>query len=76
MIITTLDPVSLNDVIDTEHAPCLIEGEGDSATKIYFESEENRLEYLAVPAHGFDGMSGPGTIRDALAENPDSGSIL
>jgi hypothetical protein len=75
MIINTLDPVSLNDAIDTVNAPCLIEGEGDSALKVCFESGEHRLEYLAIPVHGSDGMSGPGRIQDAMAENPDTGSI-
>jgi hypothetical protein len=45
MITTTLDPISLNDVIDIENAPYIVEGEGQNALKIYFESEANRLEY-------------------------------
>ena len=75
MIITTLDPISLNDVTDTENAPFIIEGEGDSALKIYFECEENRLEYLAIPLHGSDGLSGLNRIYDAMAGNPNTGSI-
>jgi hypothetical protein len=45
MIITTLDPISLNDVSDTETAPVLIKGRGDGTLKIYFEYEHNRQEY-------------------------------
>ena len=43
---TTLDPMSLNDVTDLENSPYIIEGEGDAAMKIYFESDKNRDDYL------------------------------
>ena len=39
MRISTLDPMSLNDVKDVEAAPYVIEGEGDNAIQLYFESE-------------------------------------
>ena len=42
MRISTLDPISMNDVIDTETAPFTIDGD----LKIYFESEANKKEYL------------------------------
>lgn len=45
MITTTLDPISLNDVIDTETAPYLVEQDGDTVLKIYFETEANRARY-------------------------------
>ena len=75
MITSTLDPISLNDVTDTENAPYVIEGTGDSALKIYFECEANRQEYPAIPMHSSDGMSGLGKIYDEMADNPDTGSI-
>ena len=75
MITTTLDPISLNDVTSTENAPCVIEGEGDNALIIYFESEENRQQYLSIPVHGSDGISSLKKIYDDMAENPDTGSI-
>ncbi len=75
MITTTLDPISLKDVTDTENAPYEIEGEGDNALKIYFESEENRQKYLSIPVHGSDGISNLKKIYDDMAENPDTGSI-
>ena len=75
MITTTLDPISLNDVTDTENAPCVIEGQGDGALKIYFESEENKQEYLDTPLHGSEDMSGLKKIYDDMADNPDTGSI-
>lgn len=77
MNIHTLDPITLNDVTDLENAPYVIEGEGSGAIKIYFESEENKLEYLGTPIHGSDGEAGSAMkkIFDEMAENPDTGSI-
>ncbi len=75
MITTTLDPISLNDVEDIENAPYLIEGEGRNALKIYFESEQNKQEYLDTPLHGSDDMSGLKKIYDDMADNPNTGSI-
>jgi hypothetical protein len=75
MITTTLDPISLNDVTDTDNAPFVIEGEGVGTLKIYFESEANKQEYLGIPVHGSDGMSGLKKIYDEMADNPNTGSI-
>ncbi len=75
MITTTLDPISLNDVTDIENAPYIIEGEGPNALKIYFESEENKREYLNTPTHGSDGIAGLKKIYDEMADNPNTGSI-
>jgi YHS domain-containing protein len=75
MITTTLDPISLNDVTDIENAPYLVEGEGQNALKIYFESEENKREYMNTPTHGSDDMSGLKNIYDDMADNPNTGSI-
>ena len=75
MITTTLDPITLNDVMDLENAPYVIEGEGPNALKIYFESEQNRREYLDIPVHGSDDMSGLKKIYDDMADNPNTGSI-
>lgn len=75
MITTTLDPITLNDVTDLENAPYVIEGEGDGALRIYFESEANKQEYLNTELHGSDDMSGLKNIYDDMAENPNTGSI-
>ena len=77
MNIHTLDPITLNDVTDLENAPYVVEGEGERAIKIYFESEENKKEYLEIPVHGSDGGSGAALkhIFDEMADNPDTGSI-
>ena len=75
MITTTLDPITLNDVTDLENAPCVTEGEGDGALRIYFESEENKQAYLNTDVHGSDDMSGLKNIYDNMADNPNTGSI-
>ncbi|MDJ0805835.1 MAG: hypothetical protein QNJ78_03290 [Gammaproteobacteria bacterium] len=72
---TTLDPMSLNDVTDLENAPFILEGEGDSAIKIYFETEKNRDEYLEMEIHGAGDLSGLKQIFDDMADNPNTGSI-
>ncbi len=43
---TTLDPISLHDVPDSEHHPCQYEGDGVNGLEIYFENEENKKVYL------------------------------
>lgn len=48
MRIQTTDPINGKDVTDVEHAPFVIEGSGDDALKIYFDSNENRQVYLDV----------------------------
>ena len=75
MLTTTRDPISMNDVTDLEHAPFVVEGTGDSALKIYFESEANKQEYLDIELHGSDNMSGLNKIYDDMADNPNTGSI-
>ena len=48
MRITSTDPISGNDVVDLDSAPYVVEGNGDDALKIYFESEENKASYLEI----------------------------
>ena len=48
MRITKTDPITGNDVVDVDNAPYVIEGSGDDALKIYFESEENKASYLEI----------------------------
>ena len=67
MRISTLDPISLNDVSDTEHAPYVIEGHGPNALKIYFENEDNRAEYIDIPLH-----TSSATLSEAYAKVADS----
>jgi hypothetical protein len=75
MRVTTLDPMTLNDVKDLDSAPFLIEGKGQNALKIYFESEASMLEYLDMESHGANGIGGLAEIFDSMADNPDTGSI-
>jgi len=44
MRISTLDPISMNNMNDTETPPIII----DDDLKIYFESEANKKEYSHV----------------------------
>lgn len=46
MIVTTTDPVTGKAVSNPEPHPFLIEGEGEYALKIYFESELTKRAYL------------------------------
>ena len=48
MRVQTTDPMTFNDVKNLENAPFIIEGEGENALKIYFESEQNKQEYLDI----------------------------
>ena len=50
MRVTTRDPMTGGEVTATADAPFVLEGEGEGALKIYFESERSRHAYLAIPA--------------------------
>ena len=43
---STLDPISLHEVPDPEHHPCLYEGDGVNGVEVYFENEENKQIYM------------------------------
>lgn len=49
MRICTRDPISGNEVPNPESHPFILEGNGDNALKIYFESEETKQVYLDIP---------------------------
>ena len=72
---STLDPISLEDVTDPGNAPFVIEGSGDSAIRIYFQSEDNRRAYLEMEVHGASNSAGLKRIYDAVADNPITGTI-
>ena len=67
MCISTLDPISMNDVNDTASAPYVIEGDGPTALKIYFENERNKAEYLDIPL-----QTANATLSAAYAKVADS----
>jgi hypothetical protein len=46
LIITTTDPITGEQLESLDLRPYVIEGEGQLAVKIYFESEETRRTYL------------------------------
>lgn len=64
MRICTTDPISGRDITDVARAPFVVEGTGDSALKIYFESEANRSEYLGVE------LEHPGQDLSVSLDNP------
>jgi hypothetical protein len=51
VIRTTTDPMTLHDVPDPEHHPCLFEGDGENGVEIYFESEQTRRDYMDLHPH-------------------------
>jgi len=71
MRISTLDPISMNDVTDTESAPYVIDGD----LKIYFESEANKNEYLDIPLHGALNSEALNKVFDDASDSPITGSI-
>jgi hypothetical protein len=71
MRISTLDPISMNDVTDLDSAPYVLDGD----LKIYFESEANRREYLDIPMHGSENSSALNKIFDEIADDPTTGTI-
>jgi len=48
MRISTTDPISGADIKNPEGRPFVIEGKGEGALKIYFESEDNKKAYLEI----------------------------
>lgn len=75
MITSTRDPITCNDVTDLDTAPFVIEGSGDNALKIYFESEATKQEYLDTEVHGSLNSAGLKFIFDDIADNPITGTI-
>lgn len=64
MRISTSDPISGNDVKDLANAPFVVEGTGDSALKIFFESEENKRAHLDIE------VEHPGNDLTISLDNP------
>ena len=64
---STLDPISLHEVPDPEHHPCLYEGDGVNGVEIYFENEENKKIYMDMELGGKKVIAGNDT-DDYIAE--------
>ena len=43
---STTDPISSQEVLHPEQHPCVYQGDGDDGLEVYFESEENRRQYI------------------------------
>ena len=67
IIRTTTDPISLREVPDPEHHPCVYEGDGDNGLEIYFENETNRQIYLNMKIDGNIVLKGDDS-EDYIAE--------
>jgi hypothetical protein len=61
----------MNDVTDIETAPYVIDGD----LKIYFESEENKCEYMDIPLHGAMNSQALNKVFDDASDSPITGSI-
>jgi len=75
MRVSTLDPISLEDVTELDSAPFVIEGEGANAIKIHFQTEQNRREYVEMEVHGSSNSAGLKKIFDDAADSPITGTI-
>ena len=62
----TTDPISGKDVTNLHSAPFVIEGRGDGALKVYFETEANKADYLGVE------LEDSGQDLDMNLDNPQS----
>ena len=75
MRITTTDPMTGNEVTETDSAPFIIEGKGDDALKIYFESEASRQEYLDFSAENDTTDAGIIDAYNQLRDNETTGTV-
>ncbi len=73
MLISTLDPISMNHVTDVETAPFVIDGDGPHALKIFFENEMNKAKYINMPLLRAVGM--PSLYSDSLQDSAKTMAI-
>ncbi len=45
---TTIDPITMREVLNPEAHPCVYDGDGDNGIEICFENEENKRSYLSM----------------------------
>lgn len=64
MRVSTTDPITLKDVVPAEGHPFIVEGTGDNALKIYFESEDTKNTYLGIE------VENPGKDFTTNLDNP------
>lgn len=75
MRVTTTDPMTGNEVRDTENAPFVVEGRGEGAIKIFFESEASRHEYLEFSAESAKPDPGVVGAYNQTRDNETTGTI-
>lgn len=66
MRIETTDPITGKTLKNPEGRPFVIEGQGDDALKIYFESEDSKQAYLEIETEH------PGEDFTTNLDNPQS----
>ena len=71
MRVITTDPINLKDVTDVENAPYVEEGRGTEQLRIYFNTEQNKLEYEAIA----DELGSAGSVIELLDTIYDSASF-
>ncbi len=59
MIISTTDPITMNNIADPDNHPSIIEGKGKTAIRIYFESEDTRQIWLEICGDSNQNLSHP-----------------
>ena len=59
MIITTIDPITGQKILQPENHPYVDEGHGYAQTRIYFESEATRQRYLENDSQDLSAVSYP-----------------
>ncbi len=74
MRVPTTDPMTGNEVTETETAPFVIEGDGDDALKIYFESEASRQDYVDFSAESDTTDDGVVDAYNQLGDNETTGT--
>ncbi len=67
IIRSTMDPITLVEVQDPHHAPCVYDGDGENGLEVYFENEEHRQLYLHMEMEGHKVLKGDDTA-DYVAE--------
>jgi hypothetical protein len=67
VIITTTDPITGEEIRNSEFKPFVIEGRGHLAIKIHFESEETRRQYLDIA--GGESINGSYRLKIARTRN-------
>lgn len=73
MKLSTIDPMTGNEVLDPGHALFIVEGQGEGAIGICFESQQTREAYLEFCREAF--AAPPIDAYNKIAGNEITGTI-